>query len=131
MLEETAKKDPLYKFLSPGPFQWLYRGIVSGTRRCPNCRWAARSAVVRIDGVGGGTRWRRRARGPFGWAHHDLLKHSRARITRARRRVAFRNPALLVDRVRATEHAPRGPFRVLERRHGLAEIVERGAGGRA
>ena len=26
--------------------------------------------------------------------------------------------------VRATEHAPRGPFRVLERRHGLAEIVE-------
>ena len=30
-------------------------------------------------------------------------------------------------RVRAAEHAPRGPFRVLERRHGLAEIVERGA----
>ena len=29
--------------------------------------------------------------------------------------------------MRATEHAPRGPFRVLERRHGLAEIVERGA----
>ena len=29
-------------------------------------------------------------------------------------------------RVRATEHAPRGPCRVLERRHGLAEIVERG-----
>ena len=30
--------------------------------------------------------------------------------------------------VRATQHAPRGPFRVLERRHCLAEIVERGAG---
>ena len=30
MLEETAKKDPLYSFLSPGPFQWLYRGVVSG-----------------------------------------------------------------------------------------------------
>ncbi len=30
--------------------------------------------------------------------------------------------------VRATENAPRGPFRVLERRHGVAEIVERGAG---
>ena len=30
-------------------------------------------------------------------------------------------------RVRATEHAPRGPFHVLERRHGLAEVVERGA----
>ena len=26
-----------------------------------------------------------------------------------------------------TEHAPRNAFRVLERRHGLAEIVERGA----
>jgi len=31
------------------------------------------------------------------------------------------------DRVRAAEHAPRGPFYFLERRHGLAEIVERGA----
>ena len=30
MLEETAKKDPIYAFLSPGPFQWLYRGLVSG-----------------------------------------------------------------------------------------------------
>ena len=32
------------------------------------------------------------------------------------------------ERVRATEHAPRGPFDILERRHGLAEVVERGAG---
>ena len=31
-------------------------------------------------------------------------------------------------RVRATEHAPRGPFNLFERIHGLAEIVERGAG---
>ena len=30
MLEETAKKDPTYKFLDPGPFQWLYRAFVSG-----------------------------------------------------------------------------------------------------
>ena len=30
------------------------------------------------------------------------------------------------DRMRAAEHAPRGPFYILERRHGLAEIVERG-----
>ena len=30
------------------------------------------------------------------------------------------------ERVRATEHAPRDPHRVLERRHGLAEIFERG-----
>ena len=32
------------------------------------------------------------------------------------------------DRVRATEYAPRDPFQFLERRHGLAELVERGAG---
>ena len=32
------------------------------------------------------------------------------------------------ERVRATEQAPRDPHRVLERRHGLAEIVERGVG---
>ena len=31
-------------------------------------------------------------------------------------------------RVRAAKHAPCDRFRVLERRHGLAEIVERGAG---
>ena len=31
------------------------------------------------------------------------------------------------QRMRATEYAPRGPFIVLERRHGLVEIVERGA----
>ena len=29
--------------------------------------------------------------------------------------------------MRPAEHAPRDPFRLLERRHGLAEIVERGA----
>ena len=31
------------------------------------------------------------------------------------------------ERVRAAEHAPRDPFCVSERFHGLAEIVERGA----
>ena len=35
------------------------------------------------------------------------------------------------ERVRATEHASRDPSNVLERRHSLAEIVERGAGVRA
>ena len=30
--------------------------------------------------------------------------------------------------MRATEHAPRGPFHVLEHIHGLAEIIERGTG---
>ena len=34
----------------------------------------------------------------------------------------------LCDWMRAAEHAPRDPSRVLERRHGLAEIVERGGG---
>ena len=32
------------------------------------------------------------------------------------------------ERMRATEYAPRGPFQVLERRHCLAEVVERGSG---
>ena len=32
----------------------------------------------------------------------------------------------LSERVRGPEDAPRGPFRVLKRRHGLAQIVERG-----
>ena len=31
------------------------------------------------------------------------------------------------DRIRATKHTPRNTFSVLERRHGLLEIVERGA----
>ena len=31
------------------------------------------------------------------------------------------------QRVGAAEHAPRGPFYLLERRHALAEIAERGA----
>ena len=31
-------------------------------------------------------------------------------------------------RVRAAEHAPRGPFQLLELRHGFAEIIERGDG---
>ena len=31
--------------------------------------------------------------------------------------------------MRASEHAPRGPLRVFERRHCLAKVVERGVGG--
>ena len=37
-------------------------------------------------------------------------------------------PQFLCDRVRAAEHAPRGRFYLPERRHGLAEISERGVG---
>ena len=33
----------------------------------------------------------------------------------------------LCEWMRATEHAPRDPCRILERRYGLAEIIERGA----
>ena len=35
---------------------------------------------------------------------------------------------LCYERIRATQHAACGPCRILERSHGLAEIVERGAG---
>jgi len=38
MLEEIGKKDPLYKFMDPGPFQWLYRGLVSGMTPSPEFR---------------------------------------------------------------------------------------------
>ena len=34
----------------------------------------------------------------------------------------------ICGRVRAAEHAPRGRFDLLERRHGLTEIVERSVG---
>ena len=42
-------------------------------------------------------------------------------------RVSQGCPNIHCGRVRATEHASRGSFRVLERLHGLADIVERGA----
>ena len=32
------------------------------------------------------------------------------------------------ERVRAAEHAPRGPFQLLELRNGFVEIIERGDG---
>ena len=35
---------------------------------------------------------------------------------------------LLYEQVRVTEHAPRDRFYLLERRHGLADIAERGGG---
>ena len=48
---------------------------------------------------------------------------------RSRESQGFPNPHYV--RVRAAEHAPRGPFQLLERRHGLADIVEDfGRGGR-
>ena len=58
------------------------------------------------------------------------LRIARRRLAGAERGSRVSQAALDTpcERVRATEHAPRGPFHVLERRHGLAEIVERGAG---
>ena len=38
MLENTAKKHPLYRFLDPGLFQWLYRPFVSGLTPTPEFR---------------------------------------------------------------------------------------------
>ena len=43
-------------------------------------------------------------------------------------RVSQKVPNPAYDRVRASEHAPRGPFHLLERIYGLAHIVERGIG---
>ena len=37
-----GQEGPALQVLSPGPFQRLYRGIVSGTRRCRNCAGAKR-----------------------------------------------------------------------------------------
>ena len=41
-------------------------------------------------------------------------------------RLSQGDPNLSCERVRAAEHAPSDLLRVLERRHGLAEMVERG-----
>mmetsp|Transcript_16188 Transcript_16188/g.50746 ORF Transcript_16188/g.50746 Transcript_16188/m.50746 type:complete len:135 (+) Transcript_16188:1904-2308(+) len=43
MLTETSKKDPLYRFLDPGLFQWLYRPLVSGFTPSPELRGQATS----------------------------------------------------------------------------------------
>ena len=64
-----------------------------------------------------------------------IITYTRELGTSRRRRFAGAERCLRVlqfvldifcERVLATEHAPRGSFRFLERPHGLAEIVERG-----
>ena len=59
----------------------------------------------------------------------QVVRRCSAGETRAARGSRFSQIPLKPQRgrVRATEHAPRDPCRVLERRHGLVEIVERGA----
>ena len=53
----------------------------------------------------------------------------RRRLAGAERgsRLSQGNLNIRYERVRATEHAPCGRFHLFERRHGLAEIVERRA----
>ena len=58
------------------------------------------------------------------------LRTTRRRFAGAERRSSrgqiVPNPGC--ERVRDTKHTPRGPLYLLERRHGLAEIVERSTG---
>ena len=59
------------------------------------------------------------------------LRTTRRRFAGAERRSSrgqiVPNPGC--ERVRDTKHTPRGPLYLLERRHGLADIVERGVVG--
>ena len=61
--------------------------------------------------------------------HTLLLRRRRRRFAGGGRGSRFLQFQLNIrcERVLATKHAPRGPFRLLECRHGFAEIVERGA----
>ena len=63
-------------------------------------------------------------------AARQRLAHERAAREGAERSSRTSQFALnpFCERVRASEHAPRYRLDVLERAHGLAEIVERGAG---
>ena len=59
-----------------------------------------------------------------------LLITRRRRFAGAERGSRFSQIELNIfcERMRATEHAPRGLFQIFEGRNGLAEITERGAG---
>ena len=65
----------------------------------------------------------------FGW-YYWILCTRRWRLAGAEQelRVSQRPLNPPYERMRATEHAPRGRFYLLERIYGLAEIVGRGAG---
>ena len=66
----------------------------------------------------------------FDFANWYLRTPRRRRVTGAERGSRVTQGGLNVhcDWVRSTEHAPRDPCRLLERRHGFVEIVERGGG---
>ena len=50
----------------------------------------------------------------------------RFKFTPAATRLLQGNANFRHERMRAAHHAPRGPFRIFERRQGLADVVERG-----
>jgi hypothetical protein len=45
MLKEASKRDPLYKFLDPGPFANLYRPFVEGLTPSPELKVPAARAA--------------------------------------------------------------------------------------
>ena len=64
------------------------------------------------------------------YCYHLNVLRQRRRFADAEKRSRFLQILLNIrgERVHAAKNAPRDSPRVLERRHGLAEIVERGAG---
>ena len=69
--------------------------------------------------------WRRRRLADGGASNSVILSWRRWRLAGSRALQVDLN--VHCDRVRATKHASRSPFRLLEDIHGLAKIVERGA----
>ena len=71
-------------------------------------------------------------RGTAGFAHVSCLaEQAKILFAEGGSRVLQGPLHVHCGRMRATQHAPRDPSCVLECLHALAEIVERGAGGRS
>ena len=110
----------------------IYRNLVAAASS-PRARRAAAGSVPRcpykildlslLPSTAYGT-----LRAPGRHRLHRIADGAHAIIADAERRSRVLQCALnaLCDRVCATEYASRGPFRLLERRYGLAQIAERG-----
>ena len=72
---------------------------------------------------------RKRSDGERAGAVEEILREKRLAVAEGASRFSQKVLSHSYERVRATKHAPRDPFRLLERRHGFAQIVESGAGG--
>ena len=70
---------------------------------------------------------RERSNGERAGAVEEVLREKRLAGAEDDSRVSQCSVNSRCERVCTTEHAPRDPFRLFERRNGLAEIVERGA----